>query len=285
MAEPTVYIDKLGEQEIRTSDGLIREVVTRRDVTDWWDANDDDDGDGSGAPVPFGEAVKRLYYAENVPQPGSELKDKGGVSVMENRPLYLIDRVFRLTDTNKAIVELRYEYLGSRHDGWTEVDGSLYQIQTHFDKLKQPITLSIRDVNGNLTMPQGVEASVLDPRKRAVKVFPEWLNLDAVPLPFYMDYFLGKVNEHDYLGKESGEWLVTNVKAMLKVPASAATSGLSLVQISVEIEHNRLGWNQYVFWRDPLTERIGVNLVEDESFKRVDWHESLDFEVAFDPLP
>lgn len=277
MPEPTVYNDKLGQQEFREENGWLREIITRRDVTDWWDTSSD------GAPVPLGEAAKRLYYAEDLPQPGDELKDKGGLPIMNNRSLYLIARTFRLRDANQAQVELRYEYLGSKYDDWVDIDGSLHQLQTSFDNQKptpQPIVLARPGYR-----PVGVEVTVLDPRQRASKTYPVWLQPTNGAISAYIDKLMGKVNQGSYLGKPAGSWLVTNVTATTKVEGNSSTGRNSLVQIRVEIEHDPRGHKQFAYWRDPLTGFTDPDLVwgvEGETYKRVDWHEEIDFAVEFD---
>lgn len=271
----TLEIDKLGEPEIVRERGLIREVITRKMFTGWWDSTID------GAPVSLGEAVKRIYHDEDFPVPGARLVDAGGLDIMPNRPIYLIDQSIKLTDSNTGSMELRFEYLGSNLDEWTDVDGSLYQIQTHFDNQDppQPITVSVTNANGTTAI-QGVEVPVLDPRRRAVKTYGRFLNPGETQSSI-VGQFLGKVNKTEYLEGEPGTWLVTNMKVATRVEAFAPQR--PLVQITVEIEHNPKGHKQYAFWRNPLSNTIGINLVENEGYKRVDWHGEVEFDTEFGP--
>lgn len=264
----TMNIDKLGEQEVLEEGGRIREVTTRRDITDWWNEVND------GGPVSLGEAIKRIYSDEDIPVPGATLVDDGGFDLMTNRPIYLINRAVRFRDSNKAYLDLRWEYLGSRLDEWQDVDGALHQIQTGFDKGGNPIVVE-RKGGG---IPQGIEVSVLDPRRRAVKTYGRFLEEGETTESIVNDY-VGKVNKTAYLGGEAGTWLVTNMQVQVMVESYGAQ--LPLVQIKAEIEYDRLGHAQFAYWRDPVSNRIGVNIAEDDGYKRVDWHEEIEFDQEF----
>jgi hypothetical protein len=266
----TMYIDKLGEQRFVEEGGRIREVTTRRDVTDWWTASQD------GAPVEFGEAVKRLAFDEDIPVPGTRLLDAGGLDIDPARPLYLIDRTFTFRDTNKAFLDLRWEYLGSSADSWHDVDGALHQLQTGFDKTGAPIVIQ-RKGGG---FPQGVEVPTSDPRRRAMKTYGRFLGPNETVDSLVNDY-IGKVNKTEYRGGEPGTWLVTNMQVQTMVEIVGAQR--PLVQIKVEIEYNRFGHRLFVYWRDPISNRIGVNIAEDDGYKRVDWFEEIEFDQEFGP--
>lgn len=287
----TINLDKLASQEIVFERGMIREVITVHDVTDWWDSTFD------GAPVSLGEAAKRIVNADGFPKHGDRLLDDGGGDVMPNRPLYLIDMDVKLKDSNRAQLESRYEYLGATVDGWTEVDGSLNQITTHFDRFGEPIVLSRADQNGTRVDIQGAEVSVQNPRRRATKTYGRFLEPGETASSLIGSY-LGKVNLLPYLGGAPGTWLVTNMLVKTVVEPLDATP--ALVQITVEIEHFAVkvpksdgsleevsGHLQAVFWREPTTLMIGAEILRDmdddnaPSWKLVDWHETASFAVEF----
>lgn len=268
----TIYIDTLGEQEIVYERGLIREVITRRNITDWWDATID------GAPVALGEAANRLFYEESFPSPGDRLVTAGGTDIMANRPIYLIDMTFNLQDSNRGDVEMRFEYLGATADQWVDVDGSMHQIQTHFDREQNPIIVTATSSDG-ATVAQGVEVPVNQPRRRCRKTYGRFLQPGETQNSLVASY-LGKINATQYLEGEPGTWLVTNMTVTTKVEA-LGLGRLPLVQITVEIEHDSLGYKYLAAWRDPFTSFIGVDLVLDEGIKRVDWHDEIEFEPEF----
>lgn len=271
----TISIDKLGEQEFVRERGLIREVVTRRNFTDWWTSAVD------GGPVSLGEAVKRLYFEESFPEPGARLVDGGGLDIMPDRPLYLIDQSFKFTDSNTGHTEMRFEYLGSKNDQWTEVDGSLYQIQTHFDNQEppQPIVVSVTGPDGQQAL-QGVQVPVSEPRRRAVKTYGRFLGAGETQSSLVGKY-LGKVNKTDYLEGQPGTWLVTNMKVATKVEKFGINQ--PLVQITVELEYDRLGHQQYAFWRNPLDNTIGTSLTPNQGYKLIQWHGEIEFDEEFGP--
>ena len=271
----TITLNKLASQDIVFERGLIREVVTVHDITDGWTTANDI------APVGLGEAAQRFIADEDFPVHGDRLLTDGGFDVMPDRPLYLIDMDIKLRDSNRAQLEARYEYLGSTKDQWTDVDGSLYQIQTHFDNQDppQPITVSHSNTNGTPIV-QGVEVPALKPKRRAVKTYGRFLRPSETQSSL-VGAFLGRVNETEYLEGEAGTWMVTNMKVVTKVETMGTNT--PLVQITVEIEHDPHGHKLYAYWRDPLTGLPGVDLVEDEGYKRVDYHESIEFDVEFGP--
>lgn len=271
----TIDLNKLAAQDIVFERGMVREVISVHDITDWWDATID------GGPVALGEATKRIIYDEGFPQHGDRLVDAGGLDVMPGRPLYIVDMDIKLKDSNRAQLEVRYEYLGSKNDEWTEVDGSLYQIQTYFDNQDppQPITVSHANTSGTPIV-QGVEVPANQPRRRAAKTYGRFLQPGETQSSL-VGAFLGRVNATEYQEGEPGTWMVMNMKVVTKVEPIGTKR--PLIQITVEIEHDPRGHKLYAYWRDPLTGLPGVDLVEDEGYKRVDFHEAIEFDTEFGP--